>query len=117
LNLNEGHITRTDIFNPVKGPRRNIYSASLYQGDEVMIYGYQSLTGKDIPMFLPVPVSLETQSLPGKDDDPFDLMIRFIGQNLITAPGTVIFLHAFPLIGTSGYIDQVIFIPKSTGLL
>src|SRR4030042_250316 len=61
----------------------------------VLVPGYQGLSGNDIPVLFSMAMSLKTQPFPRINHDSFDLMVRFIGQNLIVSPGTMIFFHDF----------------------
>jgi hypothetical protein len=93
LHLNKNNGSRSDIFNPMQCSLGDIDGFPSGKWYLFRIPGDHGLAGKDIPMFFPELMSLETQSFPGIDGNPFDLMIGFIGQNLIISPGTVVFFH------------------------
>jgi len=80
----------------VAGSRGDVHSLARAQGNLLAVNGRQGLSLKDIPMLGAAAVALEAQAFTGIDDNPFDLVIRGVAQNLIVTPGAMISFHKDP---------------------
>ncbi len=85
-----------------KGPRivkaveplcGDVQAVSTFKKENFLVEGNLNSADEHKPV-LPTPfVPLQARSEPGIDDDPFDLVILFIGQNLVVPPGAMFFFH------------------------
>jgi hypothetical protein len=96
LYLDEGDIYRTPICDTVAGSCGDVHGLPRAQGNLLAVNGRQGLSLKYIPMLGAATMALKTQALTGIDDNPFDLVIRGVGQNLIATPGAMISFHKDP---------------------
>jgi hypothetical protein len=96
LYLDKAYLPGAPVGHTVAGPGGDIHGLTRVQGNLPAVNGGQGLSPQDIPMFGTAAVALEAQPLTGIDDNPFDFVIRGVGQNLIASPGSMIRFHKDP---------------------
>jgi len=67
------------------------------QGNLLLPDGHDGLPPDQVPVFRPAPVALQAQAFSRFHGDPLDLVIRFISQDRIAPPRTLIRFHENPL--------------------
>ena len=93
LDFDENRRNGSRIVETVEHVCRNVQTGSAFKNKSFPVEGNLNSAGKHEPVF-PTPfVPLQARSESGIDDDPLDLVILFVDENLIVPPGTMCFFH------------------------
>lgn len=93
LDLHEGKIFCSRIFDAMRGASGNIDGLTCIQVHFLKVNGDDSRAAQDEPVFHTMTVTLKAQTLSRIHDDSFDLMIILVGEHFIISPGPMLRFH------------------------
>ena len=89
LDLNDHQFRLSRVLDAVKRAPGDIDGLPFLQNDLVCVQRQHGLAGDDQPVLVPVPVPLEAEALFGIDDDPLDLVLRILQDDVEIPPGSL----------------------------